>query len=412
MSIVTSLFLVLVIIILGLKLYLNRRQIAAISNHYNQVPAQFAATISMEQHQKAANYNISKLKVDNFQEIYATILLLAFTLGGGINLINNLFPNLVSSPLSYGVMVIAAFTLVNAALNLPFSLYDTFKVEQKYGFNNTTVKLFILDLIKSTCLMLIIGIPLLYLILYLITIMGSWWWLWVWIVFVVFNLTIMIIYPLFIAPLFNKFTPLDDDNLKNRITKLLDRCGFKAKGVFVMDGSRRSSHGNAYFTGIGKSKRIVFFDTLIKNLEVDEIEAVLAHELGHFKKKHILRKIIIAFIINLIVLYVLSLLITQPVFYSSLGVDNVNIHNGLILFTILIGLFSTPLKPLSAYFSRKDEFEADKFAAEYKDKTYLISGLVKLYRDNAATLTPDSVYATFYYSHPPATIRIEHLERQ
>jgi STE24 endopeptidase len=296
-------------------------------------------------------------------------------------------------------------------LNLPFSFYDTFKVEQKYGFNNTTLKLFIVDLIKSTCLMLLIGIPLLYLILYLIMSVTTWW-LWVWLVFVIFNLTIMVIYPLFIAPLFNKFSPLEDENLNQRINHLLERCGFKAKGVFVMDGSRRSSHGNAYFTGIGKSKRIVFFDTLIKNLAVDEIEAVLAHELGHFKKKHILRKIIIAFALNLVVLYLLSLLITQPLFYNGLGVNTVNVHNGLILFTILIGLVGVPLKPLSAYFSRKDEFEADSFAAQYKHKDFLISGLVKLYRDNAATLTPDSLYATFYYSHPPATIRIEHLEAQ
>ncbi len=404
-------FIALVIVILLLKLYLNYRQHAAIKSNINEVPESFAKRIKLYDHQKAAYYNLAKLKLNNFEEIFSSILLLAFTLGGGIQLINNYFSNLTTSPLTLGVVVIGVYSVLNSVLTMPFGLYATFGIEQEYGFNKTTVRLFIADLVKGIIVAAIIGIPLLYLVLWLMSILGSTWWLWVWVVLVAFNLSLLVIYPIFIAPLFNKFKPLEDVVLRNRINKLLDKCGFKSRGLFVMDGSKRSSHGNAYFTGIGKSKRIVFFDTLMKQLNHDETEAVLAHELGHFKKKHILKQMIISFGVTLVILYILSLLINKPALYTSLGVSTISTSNGLILFSALLGLFSFPFAPISSFFSRKNEFEADSFASCYSDKRHLISGLVKMYRDNASTLTPDSLYVRFYYSHPPASVRIAHLEQ-
>lgn len=403
-------FVILVIAILILKLYLNYRQRNAILTNINSVPPSFSSKIKISDHQKAAKYNLAKLKLDNFEEIFGSILLIVFTIGGGIQWINNYFNNLGNTPLTQGVVIIITYTVLNSILLMPFGIYKTFGIEQKFGFNNTSVKLYIADLIKGIVVGAIIGIPLLYLVLWLMNIVGSYWWIWVWMILVVFNLSILIIYPIFIAPLFNKFSPLEDVVLKNRIDRLLEKCGFKSKGVFVMDGSKRSSHGNAYFTGLGKSKRIVFFDTLIKQLNHDETEAVLAHELGHFKKKHIVKQMVISFGITLLVLYILSILIDKPEFYNSMGVSTIASYNGLILFMLLVGLFSFPFAPLSSYFSRKNEFEADGFAANYADKRFLISGLVKMYRDNASTLTPDSVYVKFYYSHPPASVRIANLE--
>ena len=404
-------FVGLVAIILALKLYLNYRQQAAIKNHIDEVPDSFASKIKLYDHQKAAYYNLAKLKLNNFEEIFSSIILLAFTLGGGIQLINDHLNSLQNNPLTLGVVVILVFGLANSILSLPFGLYATFGIEQEYGFNKTTVGLYIADLLKGIVVAGIIGVPLLYLVLWLMSILGSTWWVWVWIVLVGFNLSLLVIYPIFIAPLFNKFKPLEDVVLRNRINKLLEKCGFKSRGLFVMDGSKRSSHGNAYFTGIGKSKRIVFFDTLIKQLNHNETEAVLAHELGHFKKKHILKQMIISFGITLVILFILSLLINQPLLYISLHVSSISTYNGLILFSILLGLFSFPFAPLSSYFSRKNEFEADSFASEYSNKQFLISGLVKMYRDNASTLTPDPLYVRFYYSHPPASVRIAHLEQ-
>lgn len=404
------LFSILVIVILLLKLGLNFRQAKAIKSHFNQVPEAFKSSVTLVEHQKAGNYNLAKLRLARCEEIFSSILLFVFTLGGGIQYINVQLGSFSNSVLTTGVIVIVAYTLVNSILNLPFTIYSTFGIEQKFGFNNTTVKLFIVDQIKGIILGAIIGIPLMYLILWLIEITGYSWWVWVWAVLVAFNLLIMIIYPTFIAPLFNKFTALEDVVLRNRINLLLERCGFKSRGVFVMDGSKRSSHGNAYFTGIGKAKRIVFFDTLMKQLNHAETEAVLAHELGHFKKNHIVKQMIISFALTFFVLFILSLLINEPLFYVSLGVDTLATYNGLILFMLLIGVVSLPFAPLFSYFSRKNEFEADGFASDQVDKRLLISGLTKLYRDNASTLTPDPLYVKFYYSHPPASVRIAHLE--
>jgi len=410
MQLLSQLFILLVVAVLSLKLYVSYRQVQAIKHNINQVPQRFSQTITLSDHQKAGNYNLAKLKLGTIDEVIASILVLLFTLGGGIQLINNVGLSWIQSPLTQGVMVIAIYSVIGAIINLPLSIYATFGIEQRFGFNKTSIGLFILDLTKGLGLAIIIGIPLLYLILWLMNIMGEYWWIWVWTVLIIFNLLILFIYPTFIAPLFNKFSLLTDEKLNVRITQLLAKCGFKSRGVFVMDGSKRSSHGNAYFTGIGKAKRIVFFDTLMQQLSHEEIEAILAHELGHFKKKHILKQMLLSFLLNLIVLYILSLLIKQPNFYHALGVSNINNYNGLILFILLIGLVAFPFKPLFSYFSRKNEFEADAFAKEYANKEFLISGLVKLYRDNAATLTPDPLYVKFYYSHPPASIRIKQLE--
>lgn len=410
MSQFSVIFLLILIADSGLKLWLNLRQKQAIHRSFNQVPTPFDQQITLVEHQKAAQYNLAKLVENRYELAYSALLILIFTLGGGIDWIARSF-NLANYPLSSEVLLIVVYTLFNSLLGLPFSYYSTFKIEQRFGFNNTTLKLFISDLVKSTLLGLIIGVPLLYLVMWLMNNLGNQWWLWVWGVLVVFNLLILIIYPTFIAPLFNKFTPLEDLELKAKIEQLLATCGFKSQGVFVMDGSKRSSHGNAYFTGLGASKRIVFFDTLLKQLSQEEIIAVLAHELGHFKHKHILKQMIISFGITLFGLYIFSLLINQVWFYAGLHVSQISNASGLLLLFILIGLISLPLAPLSSFMSRKNEFEADDFAKAHANKQDLINGLVKLYRDNASTLTPDELYVKFYYSHPPASVRIKNLEQ-
>lgn len=405
----SQLFIIIVILISGLKLYLNFRQAKSIKNNINSIPEGFINYITLADHQKAANYNLEKLKLNNIENIVSSIVLLLFTLGGGIQLINNCLINLNQYPISQGVSVIICFSIINSIISLPFAVYSTFFIEQKYGFNNMNIKLFIVDIIKNTVLSSIIGIPLIYLILWLMEITNGYWWLWVWSVLVIFNLILLLIYPMFIAPIFNKFTPLDNEELKQKIEQLLIKCGFKTHGIFIMDGSKRSSHGNAYFTGIGRAKRIVFFDTLIKKLQFDEIEAILAHELGHFKNKHVLKQIIFSFTLTFVGLFILSLLTHQPLFFNTLGVTSITNYNGLILFILIMDIITFPFAPLSSYLSRKNEFEADDFAKNYSSKKDLINGLVKLYRDNASTLTPDSLYVKFYYSHPPASIRIAHL---
>ncbi|MDD3266232.1 MAG: M48 family metallopeptidase [Burkholderiales bacterium] len=393
-----------------LKRYLNYRQTLAISNNYSKVPPPFDKNISLQEHQKAANYSLTKLRVASVELTFSILLVFAFTFGGGIEFIAQKTA-LISYPLSSEVLIIISYMLVSSILSLPFEWYKTFKVEQKFGFNKMTLGLFIGDQIKGMMVGLAIGIPLLYLVFWLMGSLGNTWWIWVWGVLVVFNLLLLVIYPTLIAPIFNKFTPLEDLELKAKIENLLTKCGFKSQGVFVMDGSKRSSHGNAYFTGLGNSKRIVFFDTLLKQLNHDEIIAVLAHELGHFKHKHIVKQMIVSFGITLIGLFIFSLLINQEWFYHSLRVETMNNATGLLLLFILTSTISLPLAPLSSLMSRKNEYEADNFAKENANKNDLISGLVSMYRDNASTLTPDSLYVKFYYSHPPAALRIANLEK-
>lgn len=410
MTLFSLIFIILLLSDCALKYYLNKRQISAIKRSFQQVPSYFENQINLAEHQKAGNYSLAKLNLGKIELLYGLVLTLGFTLGGGIDKIAQL-TQLSNYPLSSEVSLIILYSIFNSALGLPLSYYSTFKIEQAFGFNKMTLGLFIKDLFKGLILSLVIGIPLLYLVMWLMNSLGATWWLWVWGVMVVFNLLILTIYPTFIAPLFNKFTPLDDLELKARIETLLTKCGFKSQGVFVMDGSKRSSHGNAYFTGLGSSKRIVFFDTLLKQLNHDEIIAVLAHELGHFKHKHILKQMLTSFAIMLIGLFIFSLLINQSWFYAGLNVSQINPASGLLLLFILTSIISLPLAPLSSMMSRKNEFEADDFAKANANKQDLISGLVKLYRDNASTLTPDDLYVKFYYSHPPASLRIANLER-
>lgn len=410
MTLFSLIFLVLLLTDYTLKYYLNKRQNSAIKRSFQHVPSYFESQISLTEHQKAGSYSLAKLNLGKIELLYGLILTLGFTLGGGIDKIAQL-TQLSNYPLSSEVSLIILYSIFNSALGLPLSYYSTFKIEQAFGFNKMTIGLFIKDLFKGLMLSLVIGIPLLYLVMWLMNSLGATWWLWVCGVMVVFNLLILTIYPTFIAPLFNKFTPLDDLELKARIETLLTKCGFKSQGVFVMDGSKRSSHGNAYFTGLGSSKRIVFFDTLLKQLSHDEIIAVLAHELGHFKHKHILKQMLTSFAIMLIGLFIFSLLINQSWFYVGLNISQINPASGLLLLFILTNIISLPLAPLSSMMSRKNEFEADDFAKANANKQDLISGLVKLYRDNASTLTPDDLYVKFYYSHPPASLRIANLER-
>ncbi|MFN8769844.1 MAG: M48 family metallopeptidase [Neisseriaceae bacterium] len=412
MTNIQLIFPILVVLVLVLKLYLNNRQAQSINSHFNNVPNKFAETISLDTHQKSGNYTIAKLKLSNISIIINSIILIILTTGGFIQYLDTFIGNrIVDTPITHGVVLIITISIINMVFELPLNLYATFNIEERFGFNRMTIGLFIRDTIKSLILSAIIGIPLLYLILWLMSVMGNLWWFWVWCALSVFSILIMLIYPTFIAPLFNKFTPLEDESLRTRIYDLLNKCGFKSSGIFVMDGSKRSSHGNAYFTGIGKSKRIVFFDTLLKHLTHEEIEAILAHELGHFKRKHIIKQIGLSFIINLIAFYILGLLINQPDFYHALGVNNITNYNALILFIFALGIVVFPFSPITSYLSRKNEFEADDFAKQYSNKDALISGLVKLYKENASTLTPDDIYAKFYYSHPPASIRIAHLEK-
>lgn len=393
-----------------LKLYLNHRQVSAIKSNFTQVPIKFSKTITLDEHQKAGSYSLAKLKINNYEIIFSSILILAFTLGGGIQLIATL-TDMQNHVLTSEVCLIIGYSIISSTIGLPFAYIRTFKIEQKFGFNKMTLRLFILDQLKGTIVGLIIGVPLLYLVMWLMQNLGNSWWIWVWIVMVGFNLLIMLIYPTLIAPLFNKFTPLEDAELNAKIETLLTNCGFKSNGIFVMDGSKRSSHGNAYFTGLGGSKRIVFFDTLLKQLNHDQIIAVLAHELGHFKHKHILKQMIFTFAFMLFGLYIFSLLINQTWFYTSLNVASINHASGLLLLFIVTGTISLPLAPLTSLMSRKNEFEADDFAKAHANKDDLITGLVQMYKDNASTLTPDELYVKFYYSHPPANLRIANLEK-
>jgi STE24 endopeptidase len=402
-------FLIALLGAVGLQWWLNRRHLQHIAAHRSAVPDAFRDSITLEAHQKAADYTSDKVRVGTVELFYSSLILLLWTLGGGLNLLDNTWQDWFSDPLWYGVAVIISLMLIGAILDLPFGIYRTFKLEERYGFNRTTPMLFVADLAKGLLLMLIIGTPLIWVVLWLMHHAGELWWIYVWAVWMVFTLLMLFIYPTWIAPLFNKFSPLEDAALRERIVNLLKRCGFTSQGIFVMDGSKRSSHGNAYFTGLGQNKRIVFFDTLLKSLQPEEIEAVLAHELGHFKRKHIQKHIITMAILTLGSLALLGWLMQQSWFYQGLGVDNAATHNALILFMLLLSVFGVYFQPVFSLMSRKHEFEADDFAATQSQPGELIKALVKLYEENANTLTPDPLYSAFHDSHPPAPVRIAHL---
>ena len=405
----TLLFIAMLIISTLMRLYLSHRQINFVTQHRAKVPESFTDNISLEDHQKAADYTTTKVKFGRLPLFYDLILLLIWTLGGGLDWLDKNVIVLELSPIFTGIVVILIYTFISSMLDLPFSVYSTFVIEEKFGFNRTTIKTFISDMIKGSLLGLIIGVPLLYIILWLMEQAGDPWWLYTWLVISGFSLFMMWIYPTWIAPIFNKFEPLEEGNTLDRITSLLKRCGFNSNGIFVIDGSKRSSHGNAYFSGFGRNKRIVFFDTLLKMLSDDELEAVLAHELGHFKKKHIIKGMAISFATTLLALAILAWLMKAEWFYNSLGISQASTYMALLLFTLIMPVFTFAFQPLFSIFSRKNEFEADAFAAEHTEARHLINALVGLYRENANTLTPDPVYSAFYDSHPPAPVRIAHL---
>jgi STE24 endopeptidase len=402
-------------LVLGLltRFYLATRQIRHVARHRGAVPAAFAGTISLEAHQKAAEYTIAKARFGMLEMAFGAAVLLGWTLLGGIDTLNQA---LAGSGLgAYGTLVpqlalLAAFALISGVLDLPFTLYSTFRIEERFGFNKMTFKLWLADLVKSTLVGLVIGLPIVALILWLMGSAGSLWWLWAWGAWMGFNLLVLVLYPTVIAPMFNKFKPLEDEALKARVTTLMQRCGFAAKGLFVMDGSKRSAHANAYFTGFGAAKRVVFYDTLLKQLSPGEVDAVLAHELGHFKHKHIIKRIVSMFAMSLAGFALLGWLSSQVWFYTGLGVrPNLNGANdalALLLFLLVVPLFSFFISPVFAQFSRKHEFEADAYAVAQTDGRDLQSALLKLYQDNASTLTPDPVFVKFYYSHPPASERL------
>ena len=405
-----SVFLAAFCIAFGLKLWLLLRQMRHVWQHRDTPPTAFAGSIPLEEHQKAASYTLAKARVGLFNLALEGGLLYWFTLGGGLQWLHDQLNNTIENPLLAGVGLLLGMTLIGGILELPLDLYRQFRIETRFGFNRQTPAGFFADLLKQTLLGLAIGGPLILLVLWLMGIMGEGWWLWVWGVWMGFNLLILTVYPTVIAPLFNKFTPLADENLKQRIENLLSRAGFHASGVFVMDGSRRSSHGNAYFTGLGKNKRIVFYDTLLSQLTPEQIEAVLAHELGHFKRRHIVKRIGLMFVLSLVMLGLLATLKDATWFYNGLGVTSQTDASALALFFLALPVFLFPVSPLMSLYSRKHEFEADAFAAQLTQPGHLITALVRMYRDNAATLTPDPIYSLFYDSHPKAAERIGKLE--
>ena len=403
------LFVLALILSLIIQLWLTNRQTNAIAANRANVPDAFAEQITLEQHQKAADYTTAKLRINKVELFYGALLLLAWTLGGGLELIDSLVRDYNYGEIVTGLIVIFGVMFISGIIDLPFTLYRTFKIEQRFGFNRMTAVQFIKDMLMQTALTLVLAVPLIGGILWLMQDASPLWWIYVWAVLLSFGLLISWFYPTFIAPLFNKFMPLENEELRERITGLMDRCGFASNGIFVMDGSKRSSHGNAYFTGLGKNKRIVFFDTLLETLDVNEVEAVLAHELGHFKHHHVRKGLILNAVITLIGLGILAWFIEQESFYTVLGVSHASTYMALILFSMVMPLFSIYLTPVMSHLSRKHEFEADDFAAEQSQPQTLIKALVKLYRDNANTLTPDALYSAFHDSHPPAPVRVAHL---
>ena len=412
MNWITLIFLLALVLSLGIQFWLDRRQLSHVLRHRDAVPDAFKERIPLDAHQKAADYTVARTRLGMMELVLGTLLLLIWTLGGGLQLLDSFWRGLAWSPLVTGVVVIFSILIISTLLELPVAIYRTFVIEQRFGFNRTTAGVFISDQFKHLLVLLILGVPLATLVLWLMQDANPLWWLYVWAVWMGFSLLMLWAWPAFIAPLFNKFAPLDDLELKQRIEDLLSRCGFQSNGVFVMDGSKRSSHGNAYFSGLGTNKRIVFFDTLLKSLNSEEVEAVLAHELGHFKRRHIQKRIISMAILSLAGLAILAWLINLPEFYSGLGISEASTYMALILFIMVSPVFSLYLQPLMAYFSRKHEFEADDYAAQQSNAAVLIQALVKLYEENASTLTPEPIYSAFHDSHPPAPVRVAHLSRK
>jgi len=406
-------------LVLGLllKVWLASRQIRSVARHRGAVPADFEGHVTLAAHQRAADYTIAKARFGLLELALSSAVLLGWTLLGGLDALNQALLAWLGGGMMQQLALVAGFALIGGAIDLPMQWWQTFVIEQRHGFNQMTPRLWVADLVKSALVAAVIGLPLAALVLWLMHAAGPLWWLWAWGVLVAFNLLMMIVYPLWIAPLFNRFQPLEDTALKERVASLMQRCGFKAKGFVVMDGSRRSAHANAYFTGLGQAKRVVFFDTLLRQLSPDEVQAVLAHELGHFKHRHVLRRMAGVFALSLLGLALLGWLAARGWFYTGLGVQpNLTLDGSapndalaLLLFMLAVPVFTVFVTPLFAQLSRRDEFQADAYAAGQASRADLRSALLKLYQDNASTLTPDPVYARFYYSHPPASERLAHL---
>jgi STE24 endopeptidase len=412
----TIAFLIAFLASFGLRHWLAQRQMRFVAKHRDSVPAEFAEKVTLAEHQKAADYTIAKLRLGVLENGVSAIILIGFTLLGGLQILNISLSQLLGDGITQQIALLGSIAIISGIVDLPFSWYKQFHLEERFGFNRMGKQLFFIDMIKGLGVGAAIGIPLLWVILSLMAKAGDLWWLWAWVVLTVFSLLMQWIFPSFIAPLFNKFQPLPDGALKTQIEALLARCEFASQGLFVMDGSKRSAHGNAFFAGMGKAKRIVFFDTLIEKLNPGEVEAVLAHELGHFKCKHIRKRLLVSFALSFGMFALLGWISTQVWFYTDLGVmPNLNGYNGglaLALFMLVSPVFSFFFTPLASIASRKHEYEADGFAATKSSAKDLISALVKLYQDTASTLTPDPIYTAFYSSHPPAPLRIANLQRQ
>ncbi|WP_398499607.1 M48 family metallopeptidase [Variovorax sp.] len=397
------------------KFWLASRQVRHVARHRGEVPEAFAQTISLSAHQKAADYTVAKARFGLIEMAWSTALLLGWTLLGGLDLLNKVLLAWLGGGMVQQLVLLAAFAAIGGLLELPFTLWQTFRLEERFGFNKMTWGLWLRDTVVSTLVGAAIGLPIAALILWIMGATGTLWWLWAWAAWMGFNLLLMLVYPMFIAPIFNKFQPLDDPTLKTRVTALMSRCGFRAKGLFVMDGSRRSAHANAYFTGFGASKRVVFYDTLLRQLNAGEVEAVLAHELGHFKHRHIVKRLVAMFALSLAGFALLGWVSTQAWFYTGLGVQpNMsmtapNSALALLLFMLAVPVFGFFVAPLSARLSRRHEFEADAYAIAQTSGADLSAALLKLYQDNASTLTPDPVFVKFYYSHPPASERLARM---
>jgi STE24 endopeptidase len=407
----TWLFLAALAATLATRLWLARRQVAHVRAHRSAVPAGFAAVMPLAAHQKAADYTIAKVRLGTLELAAGTAVLLALTLGGLLAWISGQWARLLEpGGIAHGTALVASVALLLSVLELPATVYRTFVIEARFGFNRMTPALFLADLARHAALAAALGLPLLVLVLWLMQAMGERWWLWVWLAWTGFNLLVLLAYPTFIAPLFNKFSRLEDPALGGRIESLLARCGFRSNGLYVMDGSKRSAHGNAYFTGFGAAKRIVFFDTLLARLAPGEVEAVLAHELGHYRRHHVWKRIVLLFVFSLALLWMLGRLIDEPWFYAGLNAGAPATAMGLLLFVLVMPVFTFFLQPLASLYSRRHEFEADAYAAAHASAAELVRALVKLYQDNAATLTPDPLHSAFYDSHPPAATRIARLQ--
>jgi len=403
-------FLLVLVIATLLRLWLDARHVAHVRANRDQVPSQFSQEVSLEAHRRAADYTCAKTRLGLVSIVVDAALVLWLTFGGGVRTLYDFAALWFDGEIGRGLVLIALVAVVTTLVELPLGLYRTFRIEERFGFNKMTPALFWVDFFKTAALAAAFGLPLAAAVLWLMQAAGAYWWAYAWVLWVAFNLFVLAIYPTWIAPLFNRFSPMEDPELRQRVEKLLARCGFKVKGLMVMDGSRRSSHGNAYFTGFGRSKRIVFFDTLLARLTPREVEAVLAHELGHFRLRHVIKRIAWIFSGSLFFLWLLDFLMRQDWFYAGL---NVHVHStaiALVLFFLVAPSFTFLLQPLLSSYSRKHEFEADRYASQYASASDLVSALVKLYKDNASTLTPDPVHSAFYDSHPPALIRIARLQ--